>query len=75
MSFRCGRSFWLLGTECRPPGAKTMDVDFKWYYVDMCAVRTTIACIAVSLWPLFCGLVYVFAMFFRACYWLFHQHI
>ena len=53
MSFRCGRSFRLLGTECRPQGTKTMDMNFKRYDFVMRVVRTTIAGIAVSLWPLF----------------------
>ena len=75
MSFRCGRSLRLLRTECRPPGAKTVDVDFKYYDVALRVVRTTIAGIAVSLLASVYALLYVFPIFSRVCYWPFHQHV
>ena len=64
MLFFCGRSFRLLGTECRQPGAKRVVLDFKWYDVVMRVVRATIAGIAVFLLASVYGFVYVFCNVF-----------
>ena len=62
MSFRCCRPFRLFWTECRPPGAKKMDVDFKWYDVD---VRVVVLPLLVLLCPF--GLI--FGVWFTFLQW------